>query len=97
MAAVDATHQIYDILIPSICWLPWACLIHTTHLRFVHVSDSTSFAGVSWRAADTLDRVIGAGAARPLVVVAPYNTGARIEEYTPVKDPGYNMTLIRVE
>jgi hypothetical protein len=53
------------------------------------VSDSTSFAGVSWRAADTLDRVIGAGAARPIVVVAPYNTGARIDEYTPVKDPGY--------
>ena len=52
-------------------------------------NDSTSFAGVSWRAADTLDRVIGAGDVRPIVIVAPYNTAARIDEYTPVGDPQY--------
>ena len=52
-------------------------------------NDSTSFAGVSWRAADTLDRVIGAGDMRPIVVVAPYNTAARMDEYTPVADPQY--------
>lgn len=63
---------------------------------FVYLPDSTSFAGVSWRAADTLDRVIGAGAVRPIVVVAPYNTGARIDEYTPVKDPGYRISNMGV-
>lgn len=52
-------------------------------------NDSTSFAGVSWRAADTLDSVIGAGTVRPIVVLAPYNTAARIDEYTPVADPEY--------
>jgi len=50
---------------------------------------STSFVpGMDWRMARTADERIAEGAVQPLVIVGMYNTGkARINEYTPTKDP----------
>jgi len=49
----------------------------------------TSFIkGMYWRAGETADRLIGAGAIQPLVIVGIYNRGKqRINEYTPTKIP----------
>jgi predicted alpha/beta superfamily hydrolase len=49
---------------------------------------STSFAGVSWSAADTIDTLIVDGAMEQIIVVGVYNTPDRIDEYTYVADPG---------
>jgi enterochelin esterase-like enzyme len=50
---------------------------------------STSFIkGSFWDVQTTSDRLIGEGAIEPLIVVGIYNTGvARMEEYTPMRDP----------
>jgi predicted alpha/beta superfamily hydrolase len=50
-------------------------------------NDSTSFAGVSWRAADTIDALIVQGAMEQIIVVGLYNTDDRTDEYTYVFDP----------
>jgi predicted alpha/beta superfamily hydrolase len=49
---------------------------------------STSFGGVSWGAADTIDTLIVDGAMEQIIVVGLYNTDDRIDEYTYVADPG---------
>ena len=46
----------------------------------------TAFAGVDWGLGETCDRLIAAGEMAPAIIVAPYNTGARLDEYTPVRD-----------
>jgi len=48
----------------------------------------TSFIGVEWGVDETLERMIGEGQVRPLIVVGIYNTGEREFEYTPTKDAG---------
>jgi predicted alpha/beta superfamily hydrolase len=50
-------------------------------------NDSTSFAGVSWDAASTIDSLIVQEAMEQIIVVGLYNTDARIDEYTYVVDP----------
>ncbi|RMF82008.1 MAG: alpha/beta hydrolase [Planctomycetota bacterium] len=47
----------------------------------------TAFAGVEWNADETAERLISAGAIRPLIIVGIYNTAARIDEYTPWPSP----------
>jgi predicted alpha/beta superfamily hydrolase len=46
----------------------------------------TAFGGVDWGLGETCDRLIAAGEMAPAIIVAPYNTGDRMEEYTPVRD-----------
>jgi predicted alpha/beta superfamily hydrolase len=48
----------------------------------------TSFIGVEWGVDETLERMIGEGQVRPLIVVGIYNTGEREFEYTPTQDAG---------
>ena len=47
---------------------------------------ATSFKGVEWGADETAERLIRAGALRPFILVAVYNTPDRMAEYTPVSD-----------
>jgi predicted alpha/beta superfamily hydrolase len=52
---------------------------------------ATAFGGNDWQADITADRLIEAGAIRPLIIVGIYNTGVRrISEYTPTRDPRFN-------
>ncbi len=48
-----------------------------------------AFGGVEWQVDETLDRLIGTGAAREVIVVGIANNANRIAEYTPVADAGY--------
>ncbi|HVJ81956.1 MAG TPA: alpha/beta hydrolase-fold protein [Planctomycetia bacterium] len=53
-----------------------------------NVFDATTAAfGVEWGAGATADRLIGEGKIDPLIIVAIFNTSARIDEYTPHRDP----------
>jgi predicted alpha/beta superfamily hydrolase len=48
---------------------------------------ATAFGGRDWRAANTIDELIGRGLIEPIIVVGIYNTGVRrISEYTPTRD-----------
>ncbi len=47
----------------------------------------TSFGGVEWEADETAERLILAGEIEPLIIVAIYNNEARLDEYTPFRDP----------
>ncbi len=49
---------------------------------------ATAYAGVDWGLAQTCDRLIAAGEMEPVIIVAPYNTPGRLDEYTPVADAG---------
>lgn len=49
---------------------------------------ATAYAGVDWGLARTCDRLIAAGEMEPVIIVAPYNTPSRLDEYTPVADAG---------
>lgn len=50
----------------------------------------TAFAG-EWNVDETAEQLIADGAIRPLIVVGLYNGGAaRIDEYTPWADPGFD-------
>jgi predicted alpha/beta superfamily hydrolase len=48
---------------------------------------ATAAFGVEWGAGATADRLIDEGIIDPLIIVAIYNTPARIDEYTPHRDP----------
>ena len=48
---------------------------------------NTSFAGVDWGMDETLDRLIGEGLMRKIIVAAIFNTPERTEEYTHTPDP----------
>ena len=48
----------------------------------------TAFRGQDWGLARTADALIAAGEMEPVIIVAPYNTAARADEYTPVRDEG---------
>jgi len=50
-------------------------------------NDSTSFIGYSWHVQDTIDYMTVAGTMEEIVVVGPYNTDQRIDEYTYSYDP----------
>ena len=47
---------------------------------------ATSFLGVEWAADETAERLIAAGRIAPIIIVGIYNTGARMNEYTPWPD-----------
>jgi predicted alpha/beta superfamily hydrolase len=49
----------------------------------------TAFAGIEWAADETATRLIAERKMWPAILVAIYNTPARIREYTPVADPRY--------
>ncbi|HZF50675.1 MAG TPA: alpha/beta hydrolase-fold protein [Polyangiaceae bacterium] len=50
---------------------------------------AAAFGGVEWQVDETMNGMITQGKAREVIVVAVDNTGARMDEYTPVPDPGY--------
>lgn len=50
--------------------------------------DARAAFGVSWRAADTADRLTHAGRIRPLILVGVDNTPARLDEYAVWRDDG---------
>eukprot|EP00009_Paramoeba_aestuarina_P003539 CAMPEP_0201506858 /NCGR_PEP_ID=MMETSP0161_2-20130828/697_1 /ASSEMBLY_ACC=CAM_ASM_000251 /TAXON_ID=180227 /ORGANISM="Neoparamoeba aestuarina, Strain SoJaBio B1-5/56/2" /LENGTH=390 /DNA_ID=CAMNT_0047901081 /DNA_START=42 /DNA_END=1214 /DNA_ORIENTATION=+ len=52
-------------------------------------NDKTSFAGVSWRCQDTVDRLVVQSMMEEIVIVGVYNTINRIDEYTYSVDPQY--------
>ena len=47
---------------------------------------ATAFGGTDWGLAQTLDRLIASGEMARVIVIAPYNTPDRIDEFTPVAD-----------
>lgn len=47
---------------------------------------ATSFLGVEWEADETAERLIDAGRIEPIIIVGIYNTGERMNEYTPWPD-----------
>ena len=47
---------------------------------------ATSFLGVEWQADETAERLIDAGRIEPIIIVGIYNTGERMNEYTPWPD-----------
>lgn len=47
----------------------------------------TSFGGVEWGADEAAERLIASGQTAPFIMVAVYNTGQRLSEYTSVADP----------
>lgn len=49
---------------------------------------SASFAGVAWRADETAQELIFQGKIEPVIIVGVYNTGDRMDEYTPVRSRG---------
>ena len=49
----------------------------------------TAFMGNSWLIGNTLDEAIVSGAIEEILVVGPYNTAARMDEYTYIEDPDY--------
>jgi predicted alpha/beta superfamily hydrolase len=48
-----------------------------------------AFGGVAWEVDATVDRLVGEGKMREVIVVGIDNTSARMSEYTPVSDPSY--------
>ncbi|HWN68651.1 MAG TPA: alpha/beta hydrolase-fold protein [Haliangium sp.] len=48
-----------------------------------------AFGGVAWEVDATIDRLVGEGRMREVIVVGIDNTAARMSEYTPVPDPDY--------
>lgn len=50
---------------------------------------ATAYGGTDWGLAQTCDRLIAAGEMAPVIIVAPYNTSGRVDEYTPVADARY--------
>jgi predicted alpha/beta superfamily hydrolase len=50
---------------------------------------ATSAFGVEWGADETAERLIAAGAIRPVIIVAIANTERRADEYTADRDPKY--------
>lgn len=86
--ALNNTRDVVVYVPPVVLENPYA----TTRVLIMHdgqnvFNDSTSFAGVSWQAASTIDALINAGAMQQIIVVGLYNTDARIDEYTYVADP----------
>jgi predicted alpha/beta superfamily hydrolase len=58
-----------------------------------NVFDSaTAFSG-EWRADEAAETLIAEGKVEPLIMVAVYNTSARIDEYTPVRGTGSAASL----
>ncbi|MGB9796673.1 alpha/beta hydrolase [Fervidobacterium gondwanense] len=52
--------------------------------------ESTSFAGVEWKADESAQELIKNGVIKPIIIVGIYNTGAeRINEYSPWNDSNY--------
>jgi predicted alpha/beta superfamily hydrolase len=51
--------------------------------------DSSSFSGVSWNVEGAMDQGASDGTIHEAIIVAIENTADRINEYTPVADPGY--------
>jgi len=49
----------------------------------------TAFMGNDWKCQDSLDQSIVGGTTEEIVVVGPYNTPARMDEYTYIPDPDY--------
>ncbi len=50
---------------------------------------STSFLGVEWNADEHAEQLITSGKIEPIIIVAVYNSSARIDEYTPTVSSGY--------
>jgi predicted alpha/beta superfamily hydrolase len=50
---------------------------------------ATAFGGVEWQVDETLNGMVTQGQAREVIVIGVDNNSARIDEYTPVPDPGY--------
>ena len=50
---------------------------------------ATAYGGNEWGIDEICERMMRSGELPPFIVVAVYNTDARISEYTPVPDPGY--------
>ena len=48
-----------------------------------------AFGGVAWEVDATVDRLVGEGRMREVIVVGIDNNASRISEYTPVPDPDY--------
>lgn len=49
----------------------------------------TSFLGIEWNVDETAERLIAAKEIEPVIIVAIYNTPARMDEYAPVRDAHY--------
>ena len=49
----------------------------------------TAFMGNAWMCQNSLDQSIVGGTTEEILVVAPYNTSERMDEYTYVQDPEY--------
>lgn len=50
---------------------------------------ASAFGGVEWQVDETIDRLVGEGRMREVIVVGIDNNADRIAEYTPVPDPDY--------
>jgi predicted alpha/beta superfamily hydrolase len=49
--------------------------------------ESTSYIGAEWGLDEAMEKGVPAGTLRPCIIVAVYNSGARVNEYTPFPHP----------
>lgn len=76
-------------------WLPPGYTTDTTRrypVLYFHDGNNvfdraTSFLGVEWAVDETAERLVKAGTLPPFIAVAVANTGDRMAEYTPTRDP----------
>eukprot|EP00708_Paratrimastix_pyriformis_P003523 GAFH01002305.1.p1 GENE.GAFH01002305.1~~GAFH01002305.1.p1 ORF type:complete len:279 (+),score=11.65 GAFH01002305.1:37-837(+) len=66
------------------------------HLLVMHdgqnlFNDSTSFIGEAWRVQEAADELITGGQTDEFLIVGPYNTADRMNEYTYSYDPKYQV------